>query len=144
MHIFHPTPSPSPTVLLELFASQAVTGSPWHIQVRPPLCSIIYTSFKCASLQPPVTPWHLPRRLSEVGILLSCSLDPLQLLLPLDHQALIPTLSLQAEGAVGLPLPFLSLPSPKPSHPRNICQGFANSHFFICWGKKSSLHIDVL
>lgn len=130
LYMHHPTLLLTPTVLLELFASQAVTGSLRHIAVRPRLRSIIYASFKCTSLRPLVTPCHLPRSLSEVGIPLgphssSCSQTP----------GLDPHFSLQTERAADLPLSFPSVPSPKPSHPRNICQGFANNHFFICWGK---------
>lgn len=129
VRIPNPTPSPYQTVLLELFVSQVVTGSPWHIKVHPLLCSIIYVSFKYTSLPPLVTPCHLPGRLWSRH-LLRCSLSQMHFLLPLDHQAW----STPFPSSV-LPLLFSSLPSPKPSHPRNICQGFANSHFFICWGK---------
>lgn len=69
------------TVLLELFAFQVVTGSPRPMASRPRLCSIIYASFKCVSLWPSVTSSHLPGNLSVVGILLSCSSGPPQLLL---------------------------------------------------------------
>lgn len=71
----------TPTVLLELFAFQVVTGSPRPMASRPRLCSIIYASFKCVSLWPSVTSSHLPGNLSVVGILLSCSSGPPQLLL---------------------------------------------------------------
>lgn len=57
----HPTPPLLCilTVLLELFVSQAVTGSPRRVEAHWFLCSIIHTSFKCMSLQPLVTPRHL-------------------------------------------------------------------------------------
>lgn len=60
------------TVLLELFVSRAVTGSPQRVEAHRLLCSIIHTSFKCLSLQPLVTPCHLPGRLSEVSTLPGC------------------------------------------------------------------------
>lgn len=130
LYMHHPTLLLTPTVLLELFASQAVTGSLWHTTVHPRLHSIIYASFKCTSLRPLVTPCPLPRSLPGEGLLLG----PTVPLAP-KHQASIRTFSSPTERAVALPRSFPSLPSPKPSHPRNICQGFANNHFFICWGK---------
>lgn len=128
----HPTPPllHIRTVLLELFVSQAVTGSPQCVEAHWLLCSIIHTSFKCMSLQPLVTPCHLLGRLFEVSTLLG-SPHPL---CPLPLVPGPPThLLLQVEG-VTMSL-LSSLPSPKSSHPRNICQEFANSHFFISWGK---------
>lgn len=136
----HPTLSPYPPVLLELFVPQAVTGNPWRVEVHPFLCSIIYTSLKCMPLQPLVTPCHLPGSFSEVSALLGCSLSPSlrpppTSSFPLDHQASSHTLSLEGERTLTFPFVFPSSPSPKPLHPRNTCQRFANSHFFICWGK---------
>lgn len=128
----HPTPSPYPDHFIGTVCFSSSYRKP---MVCPLLQSIIYTSFKCMSLQPSVTPSHLPGRLSEVGVLLSSPQILHHSSGPPDHQASIPTPSLPAEGAVDLPVPVPSLPFLKPSHPRNICQGLANSHFFICWGK---------
>lgn len=135
LHAHRPVSAPrlTPTALLELFASQVVTGSPGPVAARPLLCSIIYASFKCMSLRPSVTSGHLPGSLSAVGTLLSYSSGPPTTCLWTTRPGSPPFLA-HRKGS-GSPLVFPSLPSPKPSHPRNICQGFANSHFFIRWGK---------
>lgn len=98
LSVRHPTAALllTPTVLLELFAFQAVTGSPGATAARPLPCSIMCASFKRGSLRPSVTSGQLPGNISVVG--LSCSSSPRQILLPPDHQALIPTLSRTPKG----------------------------------------------
>lgn len=121
----HPTPLFTSTVLLELFASQVVTGNPWHIVVCPLLCSIIYTSFKRVSLQPLVTPCHLPWEPFRSGCLLSCcaSGSP-QLFLAPNHRALIPTLVSRKGCGPPPSVPLLTFPKALTSqkHLSGICQ----------------------
>lgn len=126
LHAHRPISAPllTPTALLELFASQVVTGSPGPVAARPLLCNIIYASFKCMSLRPSVTSGHLPGSLSAVGTLLSLLLQSPHNLPP-DHQALIPTLSRTPKGLWLSPcVPLFTFPKALTSqkHLSGICQ----------------------
>lgn len=120
----HPTPPLLHilTVLLELFVSQAVTGSPQRVEAPWLLCSIIHTSFKCMSLQPLVTPCHLLGRLFEASALPGSPHPPCPL--PLSSPWTTSTPSLARGRGHHVPVVFFTFPKVLTSqkHLSGICQ----------------------